>query len=329
MSWLGHGKWFLFPFCLLSRIFLPCSFVLAGLPNHTMPQGHCCSLSSRSMLCRSGQYLGHVEDIVFISEAELDLGSVAQPHADDYCWPSAALQSCWSSAQTALEELHPHRALWWTTQISPCLLPSFLFIYLCADGKSLTQIGTPQILFLWKASAALKTFSSIWSALQAFAVHFISHFSSHCLSIVSSLLGSLFVIWHESVLRVQQTLTVLCELGHLAFRPLGGTAGYSELSCIILVVHVLSQRCHCVLALTIAFIWEVSLLMPCILAAMCRWFLESHGVVVLPVLFSRYLLLAIAGEERLKQSCKGCGAITWAHLADKDTECQTAGLRED
>lgn len=105
----------------------------------------------------------------------------------------------------------------------------------------MTQIGTPQILFLWKASAALKSFSSIWSALQAFSVHYISHFSSHCLSTVSSLFGSLFIIWHESVLRVQQTLTVLCELGHLAFRPLGGTAGYSELSFIISMVCVISQ----------------------------------------------------------------------------------------
>lgn len=105
----------------------------------------------------------------------------------------------------------------------------------------MTQIGTPQILFLWKASAALKSFSSIWSALQAFSVHYISHFSSHCLSTVSSLFGSLFIIWHESVLRVQQTLTVLCELGHFAFRPLGGTAGYSELSFIISMVCVISQ----------------------------------------------------------------------------------------
>lgn len=134
----------------------------------------------------------------------------------------------------------------------------------------MTQIGTPQILFLWKASAALKSFSSIWSALQAFAVHFISHFSSHCLSIVSSLLGSLFIIWRESVLRVQQTLTVLCELGHLAFRSLGGTAGYSELSFIIFMVHVMSWRCHCILAPTIAFIWEVRLPVPSILAALCH-----------------------------------------------------------
>lgn len=73
MSWLGHGKLFLSPFCLLSHIFLPCSFVLTGLPNHALPEGHCGSLSGRSMLCRSGEYFGCVEDTVFISEAELDL----------------------------------------------------------------------------------------------------------------------------------------------------------------------------------------------------------------------------------------------------------------
>lgn len=72
MSWLGHGKLFLFPFCLLSHIFLPCSFVLAGLPNHALPGGHCCSLCGRSMLCRSGEYFGCGEDTVFFSEAELD-----------------------------------------------------------------------------------------------------------------------------------------------------------------------------------------------------------------------------------------------------------------
>lgn len=72
-SWLGHENSFLFLFCLLSHIFLPCSFVLAGFPDHALPEGHCCSLSGRSMLCRSGAYLGHVADTVFISEAELDL----------------------------------------------------------------------------------------------------------------------------------------------------------------------------------------------------------------------------------------------------------------
>lgn len=177
----------------------------------------------------------------------------------------------------------------------------------------MTQIGTPQILFLWKASAALKSFSSIWSALQAFTVHFISHFSSHCLSIVSSLLGSLFLIWRESVLRVQQTLTVSCELGHLAFRPSGGIAGYSELSFTILMVHVMSRGYHCILAFTIAFIWEVQLLKPCVLAALCHRFLEAnHGVVVPPVLFSRCLPLAIAGEGRLKLS----SSVMWSNHMD-------------
>lgn len=57
------------------------------------------------------------------------------------------------------------------------------------------------------------------------------------------------------------------------------------------------------------------LLMPCILAALCHWFLEaSHGVVVLPVLFSRYLFLGIVVEGGLKLS----SSMMWSnHLGSR------------
>ena len=95
---------------------------------------------------------------------------------------------------------------------------------------------------------------------------------------MSSLLGSLFIIWRESVLRAQQTLAVLCELGHLALRPLDGTAGYSKLSLVILVVRVKCWGYHYLLDFAIVFIQEVRLLMPCMLGALCHRFLETGSV---------------------------------------------------
>lgn len=175
------------------------------------------------------------------------------------CDASVSLES---STDSALVELHPHRALWWTTQISPCLLPFSLFIYLCADGKSLSQIGTPQILFLWKAPAVLKSFSSIWSALQAFAVHFISHFSSHCLSICvkSSWIFIYNLAWVCSECSADSRCFVRTRTSCSQTFRWDSRLLWAEFH------HTMHVKCwgYCYfLAFAIAFIQEIRLLMPC------------------------------------------------------------------
>lgn len=146
---------------------------------------------------------------------------------------------------------------------------------------------------------------------------------------MSSLLGSLFIIWRESVLRAQQTLAVLCELGHLALRPLDGTTGYSELSFVILVVHVKCWGYRYLLAFAIAFIQEDSCCLVCLVPCATNSWRPGvypgrcHGMVAPLALFSRHLLLDVAGGGRLKWSSSvmwsnHMGSPAWGRCAGSD-----------
>lgn len=55
---------------------------------------------------------------------------------------------------------------------------------------------------------------------------------------------------------------------------------------------------------------------------------RCHSVVAPLVLFSRCVVLAIAGDGRLKHPTARCGATTWTCLTGEDDQGQTTGQTE-